>query len=105
MTRLFCRLLRLGLLRIKLYTLAVLVIIFTPLPGTAADYQWPGIVVTVVIPALAPLVFMVVLFDAVMAKVVASNAYKQRAHRIFLAGLILASIILFRWLPYLLALG
>ena len=103
--RLFCRLLHLGLLRIKLYALAVVVIIFTPLPGTVADYQWPGIVVTVVMPALAPLVFMVVLFDAVMSKVVASGTHSPRAQRIFLTGLILASIILLRWLPYLLALG
>ena len=103
--RLFSRLLRLGLLRIKLYALALIVIIFSPLPGTAADYQWPGIVVTVVMPALAPLVFMVVLFDAVMSKVVASDASSQRGQRIFLTGLILASIVLLRWLPYLLALG
>lgn len=97
-----------GLLRIKLYTLALIVIVFTPVAGTPADYQWPGIVESVVLPALAPIVFMVILFDTVMSKVVASGADDEqriRANNICFTGLGLGLIILFRWLPYLLTLG
>ncbi|MBC6413805.1 MAG: hypothetical protein GDA45_02560 [Chromatiales bacterium] len=99
---------KLGFLRTMLYISALLVVIFSPTPGAQVDVRWPGILTTVMVPALAPLIFMVIVFDLIMSRVVS----KGRTHngspplpRFFWLGATLALIILLRWLPHLLSLS
>ena len=96
---------QIGLLRLMLYAAGVIVIILLPEPGTQTSVEWPMILTAVVVPALAPMIFMVILFDLVVSKVV----NKGRDNPIppanfFWVGLAIALIILLRWLPYLLSL-
>ena len=96
---------RIGLLRLMLYVAGLLVIIFLPEPGMQTDVEWPAILTTVVVPALAPIIFMVILFDLVVSKVVnRGNDNPMPAAKFFWVGLAIALIILLRWLPYLLSL-
>ena len=99
---------RIGLLRTMLYSAALIVIIFSPTAGMQVDIEWPAVLTTVVVPALAPIIFMVILFDLVMARVVSKGGgddHPRLPPSIFWVGLGLALIILLRWLPYLLSLS
>ena len=96
---------RIGLLRLMLYVAGVVVIIFLPAPGVQTDVEWPAILTTVVVPALAPIIFMVILFDLVVSRVVnKGNDNPTPAPKIFWVGVAIALIILLKWLPYLLSL-
>ena len=91
-----------------LYAAGVFVIIFSPPPGTRVDVEWPAVVTTVVVPALAPLIFMVISFDLIMSRVVDRGSGENRTTtlpKFFWLGFGLALIILVRWLPYLLSLS
>ena len=97
-----------GLLRAMLYAAAVLVIILSPTPGMRVDIEWPAVLTTMVVPALAPLIFMVIAFDLIMSRVVAKGSAEKSAPplpKFFWIGVGLALIILIRWLPYLLSLS
>ena len=97
-----------GLLRAMLYVAGVFVIIFSPAPGMRVDVEWPAVLTTMVVPALAPLIFMVISFDLIMSRVVDKGSSENRATplpKFFWIGLGLALIILVRWLPYLLSLS
>ena len=96
---------RIGLLRLMLYVAGLLVIIFLPAPGVQTDVEWPAILTTVVVPALAPIIFMVILFDLVVSKVVNKGKDDPIPEaRFFWVGLAIALIILLKWLPFLLSL-
>ena len=97
-----------GTLRAMLYSAALVVIIFSPAVGVQVDTEWPGILTTVVVPALAPIIFMVILFDLVMTRVVSKGGdgdHPACSPSIFWLGLGLALVVLLRWLPYLLSLS
>ena len=97
-----------GLLRAMLYIAALVVIILLPSAGVQVDVEWPAILTTVVVPALAPIIFMVILFDLVMSRVIKKGSggdHPELLPNIFWIGLGLALIILLRWLPYLLSLS
>ena len=97
-----------GLLRALLYIAALVVIILLPSAGVQVDVEWPLILTTVVVPALAPIIFMVILFDLVMSRVIKKGSGGDQPvllPNIFWIGLGLALIILLRWLPYLLSLS
>ena len=94
-----------GLLRLMLYVAGLVTIIFLPAPGVQTDVEWPAILTTVVVPALAPIIFMVILFDLVVSRVVnKGNDNPKPAPKIFWVGMAIALIILLKWLPYLLSL-
>ena len=103
-----CRLIRdMGFLRTMLYLAGVLIVIFSPSPGIQVDMQWPAVLTTIVVPALAPLIVMVIFFDLVMSRVVEKGGGNRHLPPplFFWFGLILALLILFRWLPHLLSLS
>ena len=94
-----------GLLRLMLYVAGLVVIIFLPAPGVQTDVEWPAILTTVVVPALAPIIFMVILFDLVVSRVVNKGADNPTpTPKIFWVGAAIALILLLKWLPYLLSL-
>ena len=98
-----------GWLRLLLFTLVVLIMVSAPEPQTRTAITWPLIVPTVIAPAMAPLVFMVVLLDLMMAKVMSAgekdSAKKKRARRIMLANLLAAGGIVYAYLPFFMSLG
>lgn len=60
-------------------------------------------VTTLLAPVVAPLALMVLLLDALMARVFltdAENGARKRWKRIILIDLIGAALLLLRWLPY-----
>ena len=103
-----CSLIRnIGILRAMLYAAGVLVIVFLPAPGMQVETEWPAVLTTVAVPALAPIIFMVILFDLVMSRVVnkgRDDAHPSPSSKFFWIGSGIALIILLRWLPYLFSL-
>lgn len=98
----------LGLLRAMLYAAGLLVVIFSPSPGMQVDLEWPAVLTTVVVPALAPIIFMVILFDLVMLRIIARGVHDDSpppAPYFLWVGAGLAFVILLKWLPYLLSLS
>ena len=93
----------LGALRLGLLFFAVLAVVLIPAPGTPAVYTgWP-LVRTVLVPVLAPVLFMVLLLDALMARVFltdAAGAARRRYKAAIVVNLLAAAILLIRWLPY-----
>ena len=98
----------LGPLRLTLATLAIVSIAFMPPPRTPVAYEGWGFVYTVVMPVLAPLVFMVLMLDLLMSRVFMSatdETQRSRYRLISLVNLALGIGILIRFLPFLLALS
>lgn len=93
----------LGALRIALLLLAVLVILWAPKPGTPQILEGRQILSTLIAPALAPIVFMVLMLDALMGKVMsgsARGAERERYRRIVAANLVAGIVLLLWWTPY-----
>lgn len=94
----------LGALRIILGLLAVLVIVFAPDPAVPTERAGWGLVTTGVMPALGPMIFMVVLLDAIMSRVLMVDKEGEallRYKRALAFDLALAAAILISWLPFL----
>ena len=98
---------QLGPLRITLLLCVALIIALAPAAGTQAVYSGWGLVRTVLIPVLAPLLFMVLLLDALMARVFMSEAAgdaRRRLRGIVLLDLVVAAVLVLTWIPYYMAL-
>lgn len=93
----------LGVMRLCLLGAVVVTLVMIPAPGTRAIYSgWP-LVTTVLIPVLAPLLFMLLLLDALMARVFLTDAEgptRRRLRAVILINLIAAAALLLRWLPF-----
>jgi hypothetical protein len=102
------RLAELGVLRLVLLGLALTCLVLMPPAGAAVGYSgWP-LVTTVLVPVLAPLVFMVLLLDALMSAVFLADQRgpaRARYARILAVDLVAAGLLLVFWLPFYLALG
>lgn len=97
----------LGPLRLTLLFLTALILIFMPAPGTRAVYHGAPLVTTVLVPVLAPLLFMLLTLDALMARVfMTDTAGARRAHfrKVITINLLAAAALMLRWLPYFAAL-
>ena len=98
----------LGFLRLSLLGLAILNIALRPEPGAAVVYTLPEMISTLIAPATAPLILMVIMFDALMSKVRASDSEGQEETdftRIMFVELAMAIILVIAWFPYFVALG
>lgn len=98
----------LGFLRLSLLALAVLNIALRPEPGAAVVHTGTEVIPTLIAPASAPILLMVILFDALMSKVRASDAQGEEETdftRIMLIELAMAVILVIAWFPYFIALG
>lgn len=99
---------QLGPLRLMLLTLAVAVAILAPPADTPLNYAGWGLVLTVLVPVIAPIVFMVLLLDALMARVFMAeteSSERQRLKAILILNLVVAAGLLLIFLRYYLALG
>ncbi len=99
---------RLGPLRLLLALLAVVVIVFAPAADTPAVYTGWSFARTVLIPVLAPLVFVIFLLDTLMSWVFMSGkGDTQRNHykTMMITDAVFAAAIALYWMPYYLMLG
>jgi hypothetical protein len=98
---------KLGPLRIALAVCAIIAIFFAPQPGAQLMLFGTGVITTLLIPVLAPLIFMGLLLDALMSRVKQIDADpegKNRYKLIIIVNLALALTIFITWLPFIAAL-
>ncbi len=97
----------LGMLRWLLIAGAVAMILAAPEAGTQAVRHGWAVIPTLVLPAVAPILFMVLLLDALMSSVFAFDrrgAERARYRRMALLQLALALALVVAWYPFLRAL-
>ena len=98
----------LGFLRLALIGLALINILLRPAPETAVARSGIEIIPTLIAPAAAPILLMVILFEALMSKIRASDATGEESRkfsRIMWVEIATAAIMAIAWLPYFIALG
>ncbi len=98
----------LGPLRVLLAVAAAGTMVFTQRPGTPPVYSGWAIMPTLIIPIMAPLIFMVLMLDTLMARVMMTDTEgteRRRYWMIIAVNLLLAAGLTALWLPYFLALG
>lgn len=96
-------LVRYGVLRALLAVAGLLLIIFATQPGTVPIYTgWP-LVTTVLVPVVAPIIFMLLLLDALMSRVwmidKPGDEYVRLRTAVMIDLLLAAGLLMF-WLPY-----
>lgn len=96
----------LGALRIALIAIAFLIAFLPPEPGTAVNLNGWDIISTLVAPAMAPLAFMVLMFDFMMCRIRMSDEEVRNKFRTIGFIELAAAIFLFiKWLPFFIAIG
>lgn len=93
----------LGFMRVGLLLLAAGVMAAAPKPGTAAVVEGTSVLTTLIAPALAPIVFMVLMLDALMGRVMmgsARGAERERYRRILVTNLVAGIFLFLWWTPY-----
>ena len=96
----------LGVLRLILISAALLLALFSTEPGTAAARSGWEMLPTLVLPALTPLVFMVLLFDFMMCRIrMSEEAVRSKFANISYIEIAVALFLLLMWLPFFLAVG
>jgi len=94
---------QLGLMRQVLACMALALIVFVPAPGTPPVYQGLGMIPTVLVPVLAPILIMVLMLEVLMAGVFMVDkrgAARARYRGILLLNLALAVALVLFWIPY-----
>jgi hypothetical protein len=91
-----------GPLRLMLAVGVLAMLVLRPVPGTPPEYAGWGMLPTLVVPALVPLFFMVLLLDAIMGTVwLASYPAERRRYRTVISvSLGMALLLVLWWWPY-----
>ena len=98
----------LGFLRISLLALGVINAFLSPEPGTPINHDGIEVIPTLVAPAAAPIIIMVILFDVLMSKIRASDSTGEESKKfksIMWVELGVVVFMIMAWLPYYLAIG
>lgn len=99
------RLLELGALRWALFLFTLFLIVFAPAAGAKAGASGWSVFSTIVMPALMPLTFMVLLLDALMSTVFLRGGQppaRRPRYRLSLAfNLVLVVALVIAWYPFL----
>ncbi len=96
----------LGFLRISLLLLGIFDTLIAPPAGTYAVKQGIEVIPTLVAPAAGPIIMMVILFDALMSKIRASDTTgeeRKKFRSIMWTELAVVAFMVIGWLPYFLA--
>ncbi|MDZ7662146.1 hypothetical protein [Thiohalophilus sp.] len=94
-------------LRVVLILGALLTIVLQPERGASPEYHGWEMVSTLLVPVLAPLFFMLMMLDALMASLwhsQTSGEEQLRYRRIRNTDLVVGGLLLLSWLPYFIAL-
>jgi hypothetical protein len=89
-----------------MFVLAVATVVLAPSAGMPMETAGWGLVRTVLAPVLAPIMFMLLLLDAMMSRIFMADQAgtgRERLRRIVLLDLALAVGLFAYWLPYFLA--
>lgn len=92
-----------GFLRISLLLFVLIDTLARPLPGTTPDYESSHAMLQMMMIATAPILFMLLLLDAIMTLVYMSSMAAERkpAYRLILVtNLVVAIAFFLYWLPY-----
>lgn len=95
-------------LRAALILAAIVVMLVKPETGMPVAYSGWEMVSTLLIPVLAPLIFMLLMLDALMSRVWMSEAEGEERNRLRLivrVDVIVGLLLLVYWLPFFIALG
>lgn len=106
--RLVQRLGELGVLRWSLVVLALVVLVFAPRPGTPVVMEGWRMFPTLIVPTLAPLIFLVLMLDALMARVHMTSVQGEalaRYRRIVTVDVLLGVFVAAYWTPYFIVLA
>lgn len=99
---------QLGVLRIVLGLLAVAVLVSAPKPKSEAVFSGWEMWSTLIVPTLAPIIFMVLMLDALMSRVKMTSVQGEEYalyRRFMFYNLVLGIVLAVFWTPYYLALG
>lgn len=97
-----------GFLRLGLITMVAFDMIWRPTPGAPANLEGFGVITDLIVPVLSPILFMLLLLDAIMTGVYMSGMdgeKKTRYINILLTNLFLAVVFIWYWIPYFKALN
>jgi len=95
-------------MRIVLGLLTVAMLVSAPEPKTEAVFAGWAMWSTLIVPTLAPIIFMVLMLDALMSRVKMTSVQGEeyaRYRRFVIYNLVLGVILAAYWAPYYLALG
>lgn len=97
----------LGPLRIVLCLAAIVLIVFRPEAGADVAHEGWAVVTTLLFPVLAPLIFLLLMLDALMTKVMlgARADMRDKYRRVMWTDLLLGLGMLLYWLPYFISLN
>ncbi len=92
----------LGPLRLMLVFGVLVLLVSRPAPGTAPVYAGWNMIPTLIFPSLVPLLFMVLLLDAIMSAVQLASYPGERRHYQTVIGVSLgmALVLMLWWWPY-----
>ncbi|MDH5444049.1 MAG: hypothetical protein OEY52_00745 [Gammaproteobacteria bacterium] len=96
-------LLGLGPLRWMLGSAAIIIMILRPASGTEAAFEGWAVFPTLVFPSLAPILFMLLLLDAIMSRLLMiskEGTEKARLNRAMWTDLVIAGLSLLVWYSY-----
>ena len=97
---------QMGPLRVFLAAVAALLVLFSPGAGDVEVHEGFGMVRTVLVPALSPIVFMLLMLDALMSRVMMGEAgedMRRRYRNIIRFNLVVGLLLLVSWLPFFLS--
>ena len=96
----------LGILRIGLGIISIIFMFCAPSSGATVAMAGWGVLRTLIMPAIVPLICMVLLFDALMSRVMIADKTANQARRfktIIIINLGLVALLVIAWSPYLLS--
>lgn len=94
---------QLGAMRALLMCAVLAMLVFVPVPGTSPVYQGWALIPTILVPVLAPILFMVLMLDVLMTSVFMTDkkgALRARYRTILFIELALAAGFVLFWAPY-----
>ncbi len=98
----------LGFLRLSLLALGIINAFLSPEPGSGASLEGYKVMTTLVIPASAPIILMVIFFDALMSKIRSSDSSGEESKKyktIMWAELGVAAFMILKWMPFFMMIG
>ena len=98
---------QLGSLRLALGVLALMVVVLRPAAGAPVYDGW-ALVPTVLVPTLAPLIFLGLLLDLLMSRVMMIDTVggeRGRYRMVLWTDVVLLALLGLAWVPFFMALG
>jgi len=95
-------------MRLLLYMVVIISMIFKPVPGTEIVYEGYAVFTTLLIPVFSPILLMLLLLDSLIAKLWSTQTEGQEQKRykmILRINLVLSVLFLLLWIPYFRALS